>query len=113
MKWIQIYMQNKNVKLKYIFYCSDTHHKATGIYLKDIEKFEQWLEDHIEYNDRSFLWRDKYIKNKYDNNDFKENDFLDKKNLKIKNLGLYFKCLFMSNFNISPTKAKIMFKKNF
>ena len=44
---------------------------------------------------------DHYIKKKFDKNDFSEKDFLDcKKKINLKTLGLYFKCLYMSNFNI-------------
>ena len=66
--------KNKNSKLKYNFYCSDTHCKATGIYFKNSENFEPSLEEYIDYNEHSYII-DKYIKNKYDNNDFYENDF--------------------------------------
>ena len=57
---------------------------------------------------------DHYVKKKFDNNDFSEKDFLGcKKNINLKTLGLYFKCLYMSKFNICPNEAKIMFKKKF
>ena len=41
-------------------------------------------------------------------------DFLGlNKNIKEKTLGLYFKCMFINNYNLTPTEAKIQFKKKF
>ena len=54
------------------------------------------------------------VKNKFDKDNFVEKDFLDlNKNIKEKTLGLYFKCMFINNYNLTPTEAKIQFKKNF
>ena len=47
-KNINIHVKHKNTKLKYNFYCADTHCKASGIYFKDSEKFEPSFEEHIE-----------------------------------------------------------------
>ena len=51
----------------------------------------------------------KIIKEKYTKNEFTENEFKD--NLKL--LGYYFYQMFIEDYKITPTEAKIIFKKKF
>ena len=105
--------RNKNNTFKLSFYCSDTHCPAKDIYIKQTEEFIIGEEAHIPYEDHSYVIP-KLIEEKFKKNEFKDIDFKDKNNeIKIKFIGAYFKFLFINDYKLSPTQAKIKFNESF
>ena len=98
------------------FCCSDSKCKAFG-YL-DIEKqlftYSKTEENkHIEWEKHSYIITDN-LKNKFDSDNFLEQDFFDNNNKLSKyNIGIYFKLMFLRDYNLMPTFAKINFHKKF
>ena len=98
------------------FCCFDSKCKAFG-YL-DIEKqlftYSKNEENkHIEWEKHSYIISDN-LKIKFDNDNFLEKDFFDDNNKLSKYyIGIYFKLIFLKDYNLMPTFAKINFHKKF
>jgi hypothetical protein len=52
-------------------------------------------------------------KNKFENNTFETQDFLNNTEINKEALGAYMKLLFLNDFQLTPTDAKIIFHKKF
>ena len=52
-------------------------------------------------------------KNKFENNTFETQDFLNNTEINKEALGAYMKLLFLNDFHLTPTDAKIIFHKKF
>ena len=97
------------------FKCSDTKCPAKGIYYEYLETFipkEGDQNKHIEYESHSYIAPEIY-KKKVDNNEFEENDFISDGEIKKEIIGIYMKLIFLKDYKIIPTDAKIIFNKKF
>ena len=101
-------MQEKNVKYTLTIICSDISCPANSKYNKLKDVFTPTTISHIPYEKLSYIIPD-LVKQKFKENTFIEKDFKDILRL----LADYFKIMFINDYNLDPTLAKINFNKKF